>query len=102
MPLPVRTKIAVAKILNRYLRIARRACGLDMHAVCRRGGLTWDLDLDEGIDLCIYLLGSYEASVRRNYEDLIKPGAVILDVGANVGAHTLHFARRADRLGPCL
>ena len=93
MSLPIRMKLAIARILNRYLRIARSLCGLGMQTVCRRGGLTWDLDLNEGIDLCIYLLGSYEASVQKTYRTLVRPGDVVFDVGANVGAHTLHFAQ---------
>jgi FkbM family methyltransferase len=92
MPLPVKTKLVLARILNRCLRLGRGLAGKDMRAVCRRGGVRWDLDLNEGIDLCIYLFGAYEGPVRRNYRSLIRPGAVIFDIGANIGAHTLPFA----------
>jgi FkbM family methyltransferase len=92
-------KLAIARILNRYLRIVRGLCGWNMRVVCRRGGLVWDLDLNEGIDLCIYLLGSYEAAVQRTYRTLVRPGDVVFDVGANVGAHTLHFARLVGATG---
>lgn len=97
--LSVRQKLVIARLANRMLRALRRAAGRDMRARCRRGGLEWALDLDEGIDLSIYLLGAYEPRTVRAYEKLIRPGAVVFDVGANIGAHTLHFARLAGPAG---
>ncbi len=64
-----------------------------MRVVCRRRGINWSLDLDEGIDLCIYLIGAYEGEILKTYTSIIKPGDVVFDIGANVGAHTLHFSR---------
>ncbi|HVT73233.1 MAG TPA: FkbM family methyltransferase [Lacunisphaera sp.] len=95
----VSQKILIARQLNRLLRLGRRACGRDMHARCRRRGLNWALDLDEGIDLSIYLLGAYEPRTLRAYEPLVAPGAVVFDIGANIGAHTLHFARLVGPAG---
>ena len=59
----------------------------------RRGGILWDLDLAEGIDFSIYLTGTFERSTASAYTQHIRPGYVVLDVGANIGAHTLPFAR---------
>lgn len=95
----VHQKIVIARQLNRALRLLRRLAGRDMRARCRRGGLEWALDLNEGIDLSIYLLGAYEPRTIRAYEKVIRPGAVIFDIGANIGAHTLHFARLAGPTG---
>lgn len=64
-----------------------------------RGGLHWNLDLNEGIDFSIYLLGAFEPDTVRFYKSLIKPGDVVLDIGANIGAHTLHFARAVGKAG---
>ena len=86
-------KIFIARQLNRVLRIARRLVGRDMRTVCDRRGVRWALDLDEGIDLSIYLLGAYEPRTLHAYTRHIRPGAVVFDIGANIGAHTLHFAR---------
>ncbi|WP_442888858.1 FkbM family methyltransferase [Congregicoccus parvus] len=58
-----------------------------------RGGLQWNLDLDEGIDFAIWLLGSFERDLVRYYTQAIRPASVALDIGANIGAHTLHLAR---------
>lgn len=85
-------KMFIARQLNRGLRVARRLTGRGMQSTCRRQGLFWKLDLDEGIDLSIYLLGSYEPRTLRAYRRILQPGAVVADIGANIGAHTLHFA----------
>ena len=46
----------------------------------------------EGIDFSIYLLGAYEPLVAARLSDADCQRAVVFDIGANVGAHTLHFA----------
>jgi len=53
----------------------------------------WSLDLSEGIDFSIYLLGAFERSTVMTLEKLVKPGDVVFDIGANIGAHTLGLAR---------
>jgi FkbM family methyltransferase len=67
-----------------------------------RDGLRWSLDLREGIDLSIYLFGAFEPSVVRRYRRLVSPGDVVVDIGANVGAHTLPLARAAGESGRVL
>jgi FkbM family methyltransferase len=89
----------VARMLNLTLRPLRRIAGQGMRTRCARKGIEWDLDLDEGIDLCIYLLGAYEPRTLRAFAPIIGPGAVVLDIGANIGAHTLHFARLVGPAG---
>jgi FkbM family methyltransferase len=95
----VSQKIFIARQINRLLRFSRGLIGRDMNIRCRRGGLNWALDLNEGIDLSIYLLGAYEPRTLKAYGPLIRAGAVVLDIGANIGAHTLHFARLAGSSG---
>jgi FkbM family methyltransferase len=95
----VRQKILIARFLNYFLRLWRALLGRDMGTICRRRGIMWQLDLNEGIDLSIYLLGAYEPRPLRSYTPLIGPGDVVLDIGANIGAHTLHFARLVGPTG---
>jgi FkbM family methyltransferase len=58
-----------------------------------RHGINWDLSLEEGIDLSIYLLGAFERQTVHAYSSLIKENDVVLDIGANIGAHTLVLAQ---------
>ena len=70
-----------------------------MHGQFRRGGLNWQLDLNEGIDFAIYLLGAFERDLMLSYQRLIAPGATVLDIGANIGAHTLPLAKHVGPNG---
>ncbi|MHB8743639.1 MAG: FkbM family methyltransferase [Sulfuricaulis sp.] len=62
-----------------------------------RNKIRWDLDLNEGIDFSIYLFGMFEKSTVYTYKKLLSPGYTVLDIGANMGAHTLLMA---DIIGP--
>ena len=64
-----------------------------------RGGLKWTLDLNEGIDLSIYLFGAFERDLVRSYQKLIPAGATVLDIGANIGTHTLPLAQHVGPNG---
>lgn len=97
--LNTRQKIAVAKLAHRAVKLARRACGLPMRAPFQRGGLTWQLDLNEGIDFSIFLFGAFEPDAVRCYQALLRPGDIALDIGANIGAHTLPLASAVGPTG---
>jgi FkbM family methyltransferase len=58
-----------------------------------RAGARWQLDLSEGIDFAIYLLGRFEGNTADTLRKLVKPGDVVFDIGANIGAHTLALAK---------
>lgn len=64
-----------------------------------RNGLRWHLDLNEGIDFAIYLFGAFEPELVRYYTRMIPPGSIVLDLGANVGAHTVPLARQVGSNG---
>jgi FkbM family methyltransferase len=97
--LTVRQKMLIARMMNRVLHWGRSALGLGMQATCKRNGIWWRLDLDEGIDLSIYLLGAYEPLALRTFRSKVASDDVVFDIGANVGAHTLHFARLVGSSG---
>lgn len=90
--LRTKTKIALARAAQRVIMAGRRAMGRGPISVCRRGGLQWKLDLREGIDFSIFLLGSFEPDMVTAYRHMIGAGAIVIDVGANIGAHTLRLA----------
>ncbi|MEX2164136.1 MAG: FkbM family methyltransferase [Sulfuricaulis sp.] len=88
-----RTKLRIAHALYRTVMGFRRLLGRTDSALVTRRGIRWQLDLREGIDLAIYLFGSFEYDTFRAYRKLLKPGNTVLDIGANIGAHTLPMAR---------
>jgi FkbM family methyltransferase len=85
-------KIAGARILYRALSAGRSCVGADPNAcTVQRRGVRYQLDLSQGIDLGLYL-GTFEREVLRALRRLIAPGMTVLDIGANIGAHTLPAA----------
>jgi FkbM family methyltransferase len=100
--LSTRQKIFIARLAHGFVKGWRRLRGAPARAEFTRGGLRWMLDLDEGVDFSIYLLGSFEPDAVRCYEKRLKPGDIVLDIGANIGAHTLQFARLVGPSGRVL
>lgn len=94
-----RTKIALARVAYRSIAGARAAVGLGHEVVARRGGLNWRLDLREGIDLAIFLFGTFERATVAACRRHLRPGDIALDIGANIGSHALHLARSVGPQG---
>jgi FkbM family methyltransferase len=99
MILRTKDKIRLARTASIMVGWARRLGNSKDLVEVRRDGLRWQLDLREGIDFSIFLLGVFERSSVNVYRRLIRPGDVVLDIGANIGAHTLQFARLVGGAG---
>jgi len=56
-------------------------------------GITYELDLDELMDSLIYFEGSFEPYTTGAINKLCKEGMTVIDIGANIGCHTLLFAK---------
>jgi FkbM family methyltransferase len=93
MVISTKKKIAYARFIQRFVMVFRRLLKRTPLAECHRSGFVWSLDLDEGIDFSIWLLGSFESETVRSYSKMVHKGDVVLDIGANMGAHTLPLAR---------
>jgi FkbM family methyltransferase len=65
----------------------------------RRLGLQLELDLRDNLQRTLYFTGAYEPGLLRLLRDELRPGDVVLDVGAHVGVHALTAARRLRELG---
>ncbi len=59
-----------------------------------RNNIKWKLDISEGIDLSIFIFGNFEKRLIKIINKLSdKKNFDIIDIGANIGAHTLQFAK---------
>lgn len=92
-------KIALAAAVSRIVVRGRRAFGKPPEDDFVRNGIRWRLDLREGIDFSIFLLGAFEPSTVRAYARIVKSGDTVLDIGANIGAHALPLARLVGERG---
>lgn len=88
--LPItRIKIFLAKILYKTVTLF---VGKEKKTI-KRGGVTYEVDLSEGIELSLYLFGSFQKHITKNAFLTIKDNFTIIDIGANVGLMTLQFAK---------
>lgn len=92
-------KVWLAAQAQTLITASRSVLGKSTLAIVNRKGLRWELDLNEGIDFSIYLLGVFEPGTAKTLSRLIKPGDVVFDIGANMGAHTLGIARSVGSKG---
>jgi FkbM family methyltransferase len=86
-------KIAGARAVYRLVRTGRALLGRADRDIVVRGGIHYDLDLSQGIDFAIYLGDIYERQTKAALRKLVSPGSLVLDIGANIGAHTLNLAQ---------
>jgi FkbM family methyltransferase len=80
-----------------YFDIYARAVS-NRQVVADIDGVRYDLDLGELIDLAMYL-GKFEPGVVSVIEKYCQPGMIVLDIGANIGAHALRFGRIVGKSG---
>lgn len=62
-------------------------------------GYVFPVDRGTLIGWSVHFFGTYEPEVRTEVRRHLKPGAIAIDVGANVGWHTLLMAARAGSTG---
>jgi FkbM family methyltransferase len=86
-------KIAAARVIYNAVHAARTLIGRNDREIVVRDGLRYDLDLSQGIDFAIYLGGIFERSTALALSKLVQPSSLVLDIGANIGAHTLRLAK---------
>jgi len=59
----------------------------------RRNGILFNLDIREGVDLSIFLFGSFQRHVAALIKRFVPPDGIVIDVGANIGAVALPIAK---------
>lgn len=86
-------KIGLARMIYHAVHAGRTLLGRTDRQVVVRDGISYDLDLSQGIDFAIYLGGIFERSTAVALSKLTEPSSLVLDIGANIGAHTLRLAK---------
>jgi FkbM family methyltransferase len=97
-----KNKILLASTVSRLIILGRKTLGLPQKGVFQRGGLNWQLDLCQGIDFSIFLLGVFEPETVTCYSRQVAKGNTVLDIGANIGAHSLKLAELVGETGRVL
>ena len=82
-------KIVFAKILYLLIKIFVSKDNV----IVKRNDINWHLQLNEGIDLSIFIFGNFEKSILKTSKKLIGSRPIdIIDIGSNMGVHSLNFA----------
>lgn len=82
-------KILFAKIISNLITFFYKN-----KVLVKRNDIYWSLNLNEGIDLSIFLFGRFENSILEVAKYLIKNKNIeILDIGSNIGVHSLRLAK---------
>jgi FkbM family methyltransferase len=97
--LTTKQKVHLARLSQKLIANVRSTVGKGDKVDVRRRGLRWELDLSEGIDFSIFLVGAFELRTAKTLARLIRHGNVVLDIGANIGAHTLGIAKSVGSNG---
>src|ERR1043166_6248339 len=90
--LTTKQKLAIMRAAHGVIMASRSVVGLPPITTVKRRNLWWALVLRQATDFSVWRLGAFELWTIRASQRLLRPGQTVLDVGANIGAHTLHFA----------
>lgn len=58
-----------------------------------RGGIVYEVDISEGLDLSLYVFGTFQSHVAKPRFFQMKEDSVIIDVGANAGIMSLSYSK---------
>lgn len=95
-------KIKIASLIFNLLKLFLPNLKQNSCLISKRKGIEWSLDLSEGIDLSIYVLGCFEKETAKALKRIISSDNYVLDIGANIGAHTLPIAAMLGKKGKVL
>jgi len=91
------TKVKIAKLLFNILILF----GFKRKMLAKRSLINWYLDISEGIDLSIFLFGSFQGEVVKsifktiiNYNSRKNSFFSIIDVGSNIGDKSLSLSKK--------
>ena len=88
-----KSKILIAEILY---KIVTPFVGKGKRTV-QRQKINYEVDLSEGIELSLYLFGSFQQQITKNRFLHLKADDIIIDIGANVGLMSLQYAAKVKQ-----
>jgi FkbM family methyltransferase len=89
LPLKIRLMRVALIAFYRGLRLVKRR----LSVIATVKDITYELDLYQKIDFEIFFLGVYSPHDTAAINMLCREGMTVIDIGANIGAFTLHFAK---------
>lgn len=78
-------------------RLAEMGLGASSRDVTTQHGIAMKVNRVDAIKWCIYYFKQFEPQITRAFTNFLQPGDTVLDIGANIGYHTL---LSASRVGP--
>jgi FkbM family methyltransferase len=82
-------KIQIAKILYFWVTLFTGK----KRRIISRNEITFEVDIQEGLDLSLFLFGNFQKHVSENPFIQLPENATIIDVGANFGLMSLNYAK---------
>jgi len=82
-------KIQIAKVLYFFVTLFTGK----KRRIIERNGITYEVDIQEGLDLSLFLFGNFQKHVSENRFIILPKTATIIDVGANFGLMSLNYAK---------
>lgn len=88
----------IGKFLAHILHWATRSGGTEKK-IKEINGIVFELDLDQVIDASLYYSDTFEENIESLIASSLKPGMVVMDIGANIGYHTFRMAKQVAPTG---
>jgi FkbM family methyltransferase len=85
-------------LFNSYAR-TRHHPGRPARHLATASGDEFNVDLSSYLEWHLWAFGSYEGHFQELFRQLVRPGDRCVDVGANIGVHTIRMAKLASRTG---
>lgn len=88
-----------ARLLFSSYSRTRHKPGAYVTRLTTRAGDVFDADLSSTLEWQLWAFGSYEPQLAELFRHLVRRGDRCVDVGANIGVHTIRLARLVGRNG---
>jgi FkbM family methyltransferase len=88
-----------ARLLFRSYARTRYQPGISVERLRTKAGDSFDADLSSFLEWQLWAFGSFEEHFAELFSCLVGPGDCCIDVGANVGVHTVRLAKLVGNRG---